>query len=86
MICMFGGLIPCHLLHMQIFSPILWGFFGMFSFDMQKLLNLIRSHFFIFVFIFIILGGRSEKILLWFMSESVPPMFSSKFYTIWCYI
>ena len=43
----------------------------------QKLLNLIRSHLFIFK-IFITLGGGSEKILLWFMSESVLLMFSSR--------
>ena len=34
-----------------------------------KLLSLIRSHLFIFAFILTILGGRSKKILLWFMSE-----------------
>ena len=50
----------------------------MVSFAMQKLLSLIRSHLFIFVFIFITLRGGSEKILLWFMSESVLPMLSSK--------
>ena len=33
---------------------------------------------FIFVFIAITLGGGSKKILLWFMSKSVLPMFSSK--------
>ena len=32
---------------------------------------------FLFVFIVIVLGGRSEKILLW-LSNSVWPMFSSK--------
>uniref|UniRef100_A0A8D0IYQ4 Uncharacterized protein n=1 Tax=Sus scrofa TaxID=9823 RepID=A0A8D0IYQ4_PIG len=42
---------------------------------MQKLLSLIRSH--LFVFVVITLGGGSEKILLWFMSESVRPMCSS---------
>ena len=31
-----------------------------------------------FVFIVITLGGGSENVLLWFMSESVWPMFSSK--------
>ena len=36
----------------------------MVSFAVQKLLNLIRSHLFIFVFIFITLGGGSKKILL----------------------
>ena len=36
----------------------------MVSFEVQKLLHLIRSHLFIFVFIFITLGGVSKKILL----------------------
>ena len=47
------------------------------SFAMQKLLHLIMSHLFIFVFIFITLGGVSKKILQ-FMLKSVLPMFSSK--------
>ena len=41
----------------------------MVSFAVQKLLSLIRSHLFIFVFIFMTLGGGSKKILLWFMSK-----------------
>ena len=49
----------------------------MVSFPVQKLLSLITSHLFIFVFIFITRGGGSKKILLWFMSKSVFPMFSS---------
>ena len=48
------------------------------SFAVQKLLSLSRSYLFIFVFISIILGHRLKKILLWFMSESVLPMFLSK--------
>ena len=48
----------------------------MVSFAVQKLLNLIRFH--LFVFIFITLEGVFKKILLWFMSKSVLPMFSSK--------
>ena len=36
---------------------------------------------FIFVFIVITLGGRSEKILLQFMSETLWPMLSSKSFT-----
>ena len=48
------------------------------SFAVQKLLSLIRSHLFIFVFISITLGGGPWKILLGFMSFSVLPMFSSK--------
>ena len=57
-------------------------FMFMVSFAVQKLLSLIRPHLFIFVFIFIILGGGSRKILLWFMSESVLPMFSSKSFIV----
>ena len=49
--------------------------FFMVSFAVQKLLSLIRSHLFIFGFIFITLGGGSKKILLWFMSKSVFPVF-----------
>ena len=52
------------------------------SFAVHKLLSLIKSHLFIFVFIVITLGGGSEKILLWFMSESVWPMFSSKSFIV----
>ena len=49
---------------------------------MQKLLSLIKPHLFIFVFISVTLGGGSEKILLWFMSKSVFPMFSSKSFIV----
>ena len=54
----------------------------MISFALQKLVSLNRSPLFIFVFIFIILGGRAKKILLQFMSKSVLPMFSSKSFII----
>ena len=54
----------------------------MVSFAVQKILNFIRSHLFIFVFIFIILGDGSKKIFLWFMSKSVLPMFSSKCFIV----
>uniref|UniRef100_A0A8C9ECD3 Uncharacterized protein n=1 Tax=Phocoena sinus TaxID=42100 RepID=A0A8C9ECD3_PHOSS len=52
------------------------------SFAVQKLLSLIRSHLFIFVFIFITLGGETRKILLRFMSKSVLHMFSSKSFIV----
>ena len=52
------------------------------SFSSQKFLSFIRSHLFIFVFISITLGGGSKKILLWFMSKSVLPMFSSKTFIV----
>ena len=49
----------------------------------QKLLSIIRSHLFIFGFVFIILGGGSKKILLWFISKNALPMFSLK--SVWSY-
>ena len=47
------------------------------SFVVQKLLSLIKSHLFIFVFTVFTLRGGSEKMFLSLMSESVWPMFSS---------
>ena len=73
----------CQLPHLQVFSLgsecCLFILF-MVSLAAQKLLNLIRSHLFIFVFIFITLGGQSKGILLWFISKSVLPMFSSEIF------
>ena len=54
----------------------------MVSFAVQKLLSFIRSHLFMFVFISISLGGGSKRTLLWFMSYSVLPMFSSKSFIV----
>ena len=52
---------------------------------MQKLLSLIRSHLFIFVFFFsITLGDDLEKVLLWFMSSVL--LFLLEFYSILSYI
>ena len=51
-------------------------------FAVQKLLSLIRSHLFTFAFISVTLGGGSKRILLWFMSSSVLPMFSSKSFVV----
>ena len=53
----------------------------MVSFALQKLLNLIRPHLFIFAFISFALGERPKKILLWFISLSVLFMFSSRSFT-----
>ena len=49
----------------------------MVSFAIKRLLSLIRSHLFIFVFISITLGDRSKKILLQFMKR-IFCLFSSK--------
>ena len=54
----------------------------MISFAVQKLLSLIRSHLFVFTFASFALGDRSKKILQWFMSKSVLPMFSSRSFTV----
>ena len=68
----------------NIFSHSVGCLFVLFrvSFAGQKLLSLIKSHLFIFVLIVITVGGGSEKMLLWFMSESVWPTFSSKSSTV----
>ena len=52
------------------------------SFAVQKLLSLSSSHLFIFAFISIIRGDVLKKMLLWFISESVLPMFSPKSFTV----
>ena len=84
-VCIFGGLIFCLLFHFQIFSPILrvvvFVLF-MVSFALQKLLGLIKSHLFLFVFIFSAVGDCSKKILLHFMPNSVLPVFSSKSFVV----
>ena len=81
----FGKLILCQLFHLLLFCPILRVVFSpclIVSFSVQKLLSLIRSHLFTFLFISITLGGGSSRILLWFMSESVLPVFSSKHFIV----
>ena len=72
----------------NIFSHSVGCLFVLFmvSSAVQKLWSLIRSHLFIFVFIFITLGGESKKILLWFMSECSAYVFLQEFYSIWPYI
>ena len=52
-----------------IYFLLLWIVCFVFSFTVQKLLSLIKSHLFIFVFVFITLWGKSKKMLLWFTSE-----------------
>ena len=57
----------------KIFSHSVGCLFVLFRvyFSVQKVLSLIKSHLFIFVFTVITLGGGSKKMLLSFMSESV---------------
>ena len=54
----------------------------MVSVAVQKLFSIIRSHLFICVLSFTTSGHESEKILLWFTSTNVSPMFSSKSFSV----
>ena len=54
----------------------------MISFAVQKLLNLIMSHSFIFAFIYFALGDTSKKILVRFMSKSVLLISSSRSFMV----
>ena len=83
--CTFWKLILCQLFHLLLFFSHSEGclfIFLILSFTIQKLLSLMRSHLFTFIFISATLGGRSWRILLWFMSSSVLPMFSSKSFVV----
>ena len=71
--CIFWKLIPCHFLQFANILSNSEGCLFMVSFVVQKLL--IRSHLFIFVFTFIILGGGSKKMLLHFVKENSAYVF-----------
>ena len=58
----------------------------MVSFVMEKLVSLIGSHLFIFVFISISLGDWPKKSWYNFMSENVLPLMSSKSFMVSCLI
>ena len=47
-----------------------------------KILILIRSHLFVFIFISITLGDEPQKILLWFLSKGIAPLLSSKSFIV----
>ena len=68
----------------NIFSHSVCCLFSSFivSFAVQKLLILIRSHLFVFIFISITLGDEPQKILLWFLSKGVVPLLSSKSFIV----
>ena len=70
----------------NIFSHCVGCLFILFmvSFAVQKLVILIRSHWFIFVFTVIALRDWPNKIPVQFMPENVLPMFSSG--VLWCHV
>ena len=76
------------LLHLQIFSPILWVVFILFmvSFAVQKLISLIRFHSFIFAFISVALGDCPREALVKFMSENALSIFSFRIFMVSCLI
>ena len=79
-VCIFWKLNPCWL-HQPVGCVFV---LFMVSFAVQKLVSLIRSHLFIFVFISIALGDWPKKTLVWFMSENVLPMISSRRFMVSC--
>ena len=70
----------------KIFSQAVGCLFILFmvSFAVQKLVSLIRSHLFIFAFISTALGDWPKKTLVWFKSENVFPVFSSRSFMVSC--
>ena len=54
------------------------------SFAVQKLISLIRSHLFIFVFITVALGDWPMTTLVRFMSENILPIISSRRFMVSC--
>ena len=81
-VCLFWRLILCWFLHLQYFLPF-WGcvfILLIVSFAVQEFLHLVPSVYFYFCFHY---SRRQVKnILLWFMSESVLLMFSSKSFIV----
>ena len=75
----------------NIFLPFLrFYFFVMVSFAVQKLVSLIRSHLFIFLFIsiyflfyYVALGRRNKITSVQLMSENVLPKFSSRNFMVY---
>jgi len=84
-LCVFWKLSPCQLHHLQIFSLSSLFILFMVSFAVKKLLSLIRSYLLSF-FISIVVGDWPKKTLIWFTSENVLPMFTSKSFMLSCFM
>ena len=70
--------------HLKLFFPLHRGFAYLFmvSFAVQKLVSLIRSHWFIFAFISVALGYWPKKTFAQLMSENILPMLSSRSFMV----
>ena len=64
------------------FCRLSFGVLSVVSFALKKLISLIRSHLFIFPFIYLALGDISKKILLSFMSKSVLTVFFLRIFMV----
>ena len=81
-------LTPCQWLHWKYFSQSIGYLFVLLviSFAVQKLLSFIRSYLFLFACISFVLDNWSKKTLVWFMSENILLMFSSRSFMVSCLI
>ena len=81
-VCIFWRRIPCQLLHLRFLPAwglslcLIYGFLFFVFFCCAKAFK------FNFLFLFSNLEGGSKKILLWFMSKSVLPVFSCKHFIL----
>ena len=76
------GLVCSIICNYFLWFCMLYFSFFMVSFAVQKCVSLIRSHWFIFVFISVALGDWPKKVFVWFISENVLPVFSSRSFMV----